>query len=126
MRIQAQTAMSAHLEVDLFQLLNKSLPGWLRKLGVVCLISEFVSEWQGPEPPDLHQIGAVSFHTGPRITDPGSTLWFYLPPGPSETIDPDRLADAGAYIMQRLERKSHTPTKIWKSLLFASAPPANI
>jgi hypothetical protein len=115
--------MSEHLEIEAFQLQDKSLPSWQRKLGIVCLISEFVPAWQGPEPPGLHQVGAVTFHQGSNLSDPGSTLWFYMPAIPTGEIDPDRLADSGSYIMQRLSRKSHTPTKIWKSMLFAVAPP---
>ncbi len=115
--------MNAHLEVEAFRLQDKSLPEWQRKMGVVCLISVFVPKREGPEPTGLHQIGAVSVHSEASMDDPGTTLWFYLPTIPAHKVDPGRLAESASYIMQRLSRKSHTPTKIWKSMLFASAPP---
>ena len=104
-------------EVISHQLQQKTLPQKLRKLGITCLISEYVPHWQGPEPQGMEPIGAASVHYGEGLDSEGMTFWFFFPKGGTVEFDRNILHESVGYIFERIDRKSHCPQRSWTSII---------
>ena len=109
-------------EIVAWQAQQKSLPEKLRKLGLVCLVSPFIPGWEGPEPQGFDLAGACSVHTGP---DEGMTCWYFFPEGQRVPFDESILQEKPFYVLERIDRRTHTPVRSWVSVLIPMDKPGN-
>ena len=101
-------------EIIARQAQQKSLPEKLRNLGLVCLVSPFIPGWEGPEPQGYTLAGACSVQTTP---EEGTTCWYFFPKGKEVPFDESILQEKPFYVLERMERRTHTPVRSWVSVL---------
>ena len=111
------------IEIFTAEIQEKTLPGWLRGRGIMVLVGEFLPRWEGPNLDNWCVFHTVTVHSGHTVESEGMTMWFLKPEKTDDPFGPGKMNEAAQYIFQRLDRKAHTPTKGFTSIVFPGPQP---